>query len=174
MTPEPTFGDLSVAAFADAVAARTSAPGGGATTAVAVAMAAGLVGMSARFSSGRLGEAAALAEAADSIRLRALALADQDAAAYRAVLADRSDEAYEQATAVPIEVAGLAADVAGFASTLLEGGNPALAGDAGAGLWLARAACRAAADLVAINVQAFSLADRWNADAAACVARAGA
>jgi len=158
MTSQPPFRDLTVGAYADLVAARTPAPGGGATAAVVVALAASLVAMAARYSDRQLEGAAARAERADAIQRRALELADDDATAYEAVLAAGRGtaaraEAMERATAVPREVADLAGEVATLAATLADDGNRRLAGDATTALLLARAGAEAAAGLVAINLE---------------------
>ena len=83
-------------------------------------------------------------------------------------------EALEGATAVPLEVAELAADVAGLANRLVSGGNPNLEGDAAAAVHLARAAARAAARLVELNVAQGKLDGDWCDQAAAHVTRAEA
>jgi formiminotetrahydrofolate cyclodeaminase len=148
-------------------------------------MAAGLVAMAARLSAGRLDDADGIAAAADGLRRRALALADEDAAAYRRVLAayrrpqDEDPDgrrreiraALEAATAVPLELTELAAEAAGLGARLAETGNPNLEGDANAAVELARAAARAAARLVEINTQG-DLGGDWCERAAAHVARA--
>ncbi len=72
--------------FLDLLAARVPAPGGGGAAAVTGALAAGLVAMAARFSEAQLPAAADVAQQADRLRARAAGLADQDAAAYGAVL----------------------------------------------------------------------------------------
>jgi formiminotetrahydrofolate cyclodeaminase len=153
--------------------------------AVTAAMAAALVAMTARLSSGRLEEADAIAAAADGLRRRALTLADDDAAAYARVLAayrrprdedpdGRSREirtALEAATAVPLAVADLAAEAAVLGARLVDGGNPNLEGDATAAVVLARAATQAAARLVELNVEQGRLGGDWCSLAAAHVAR---
>jgi len=142
-----TLADLTVGEFQDEVAARTPAPGGGAVAAMAAASAAALVAMAARFS----GQPA---DRADELRARLTALADEDAAAYSAVLAaprDQRAEAMVAATDVPREIAALATEVAGLAQGLAAGGNPNLLGDARVAEELAGAAARAAGVLVEIN-----------------------
>lgn len=155
--------EKSVAAFLDEVAARQPAPGGGASCAIVVAMAAGLVGMTARYSSG-LEEADEIARQADELRDRAGPLAQADADAYGAFLAARRlpegdpdrdravRDAEERAAAVPLEIAETAAAVVQLADVVAEKGNPRLHGDAFAAATLARAAARAAANLVLVNL----------------------
>jgi formiminotetrahydrofolate cyclodeaminase len=142
-----SFADLTVQGFQDGVAARTPAPGGGAVAAMTAASAAALVAMAARFSDQP-------ADRADELRTRLTSLADEDAAAYSAVLAaprDRRAEAMVAATEVPREVAALATEVVGLANGLAASGNPNLLGDARVAEELAGAAARAAAVLVEIN-----------------------
>ncbi len=75
-----------LAGFLDSVASDEPAPGG-AATAVAAALAAGLSGMSARPSADYLVDATGLAERADRLRRRVAPLAQEDATAYGHVLA---------------------------------------------------------------------------------------
>ncbi len=110
--------------FLDLLAARAPAPGGGGAAAVTCALAAGLVAMAARFSGAQLPDAADVAGQADQLRERAAGLADQDAAAYGAVLdayrlprdgderRRRIETALRGAAEVPLEIAGIAAQVA--------------------------------------------------------------
>jgi formiminotetrahydrofolate cyclodeaminase len=154
--------DLTLADFLDAVAARTSAPGGGAAAGTAAALAAALVAMALRF--GEPGPATEqLVAQAEELRRRAAPLADDDAAAYgdylRAVRAARDGSGTEDAVTaalstaaeVPARIAEVALEVAELASRVLGDGNPRLRGDAATGAMLAAAAARAAALLVAEN-----------------------
>ena len=172
--------------FLERLASTDPAPGGGGSVAVATAMAAALVEMAAGLSTDHVADAAVIGAAAGDIRRRALTMADEDAAAYGRVLdayrwprdADPDArlreirEALEGATAVPLEMARLAADVAGLGNRLVTGGNPNLEGDAATAVHLARAAARAAARLVELNVQQGKLDGEWCDRAAAYVARA--
>jgi len=145
------FGDLL-----DEVAARTPAPGAGSVSAFAVALAAGLAAMAARFSERHWSNADRSAARAVELQARAAALAPADARAYEAVLAARGDdvrEALGRAAEVPLELAELAVEVAALAADAAEHGNPNLRGDATAGALLAEAGARAAANLVAINLE---------------------
>jgi formiminotetrahydrofolate cyclodeaminase len=113
------------------------------------ASAAALVSMAARFSS-----ADDVATAGDALRARLVQLADDDAAAYTAVLAARGDarrEALRVATEVPRAIASAAAEVAVLAHGLVETGNPRLLGDARVAELIAEAAAKAAGVLVDIN-----------------------
>jgi formiminotetrahydrofolate cyclodeaminase len=156
--------EKSLTTFLEDVAARTSAPGGGAVSAVAVGMAASLVAMAARFSDKQLAAAHDLAEKADVIRTEVLPLAQADAEAYAALMAayrlpkdDLGREeaiaaAAEEAADVPLEIAAFAAETALLAARVAEEGNPNLKGDAVAAALLASAAARTAANLVRINL----------------------
>jgi methenyltetrahydrofolate cyclohydrolase len=159
------YRELTLAAFAEAVAAPEPAPGGGAAAAAAAALGAGLVAMAARFSRSRIDDADRIAARADALRERALALADEDAAAYAAVLEayrlpkdtdgrrGRIGIALKRACEVPIAIAEGAAEVATLAADVGERGNPNLAGDAATAVHLTAAATRSAARLVRINAR---------------------
>ena len=180
---EPSMLDMSVRELLRAVAARTSAPGGGAAAAMTAALAAALTGMAARYSADTPGR---VADEADGHRERAAALADADAAAYGAFLAalrrPRDDpgraaavaSARDAAAAVPAEIAALAGAVSDLAAPLVHGGNPNLRGDARAAVLLAAAAADTAAGLVEINVGADPRVGRARAIADAARSRAAA
>jgi len=174
--------------FLDLLAARVPAPGGGGAAAVTGALAAGLVAMAARFSDAHFPAAADVARQADELRERVAGLADQDAAAYRTVLdayrlprdGDGSERrrritaALHGAAAVPLEIAEIAAQVAGLAARVAAGGNPNLRGDTVAAAHLAEASARAAAALVDINVALGRLPGDLSRRAAGAVATAQA
>ena len=158
--------DLDLGEFLELVARRAPAPGGGSVAAMTVAMAAGLVAMTARFSADADGDNR-VAEQVDGWRHRAARLAEQDAEVYQQVIdnysssgddpARRTEQirhALEAACEVPLEIAGIGADVARQASALAVHGNRTTRGDATTALLLAEAAVRSAARLVAINVEA--------------------
>lgn len=150
------------------VASREPAPGGGASAAVTVALAAALSSMSARFSTGHLVEAPALTERAEQLRSEVMPLARADAAAYGRVLESyrgqregdkegrrrKIREALSEAASVPLAVAEIGAELVGIAVRLVREGNPNLRGDAVVAALLAEAGVRAAAKLVEINVAA--------------------
>jgi len=156
--------EKTLTSFLNDVAERTSAPGGGAVSAVAVAMAAALVAMAARFSDKQLASAHDLAEKAEVVRAQVLPLAQADAEAYATLLEalrrpkddpGRSEAvaaASKHAAAVPLEIATYASEVGLLAARLAEEGNPNLHGDAAAAALLASAAARAAANLVRVNL----------------------
>jgi formiminotetrahydrofolate cyclodeaminase len=160
-----SYRELTVGAFLAAVAAPEPAPGGGGAAAVTTALGAGLVAMAARFSRSRIGDADEIAVRADALRERALALADDDAAAYLRVLeayrlpkdaggrSERIKDALEHACAVPLQIAEGAAEVATLAADIGTRGNPNLTGDAATAAHLAVAATRSATGLALINVR---------------------
>ena len=165
--PGPDYLGQPLGGFLDLVASREPAPGGGASSAVTVALAAALTAMAARFSTEHLADADDLAARADELRAEVVPLARADGAAYGRVLeaqrAPRDDEearrrkireALTEAADVPLSVAGIGAEVAGLAARLVEGGNPNLRGDGVTAVALAGAGVRAAAALVEINVSA--------------------
>ena len=161
----PDYTELPLGRFLDMVASREPAPGGGASAAVTVALAAALTSMAARFSTDHLTDAETIADKAEELRSRVMPLARADAAAYGRVLdayrTPRHDEearrrkireALSEAADVPLSIAEIGAEVAGNAARLTEEGNPNLRGDAVTAAALAEAGVRAAATLVEINV----------------------
>jgi formiminotetrahydrofolate cyclodeaminase len=146
-----SFLDVRLRDFLDAVPARTAAPGGGAVAAIAGALAAGLVAMAARFAPDEWARRAEVVGRAEELRARLEPLADADAAAYTAFLAERTAETRERIVAIPFEIAGLSAEVGGLARLVAEEGNPRVGGDAAAAVDLAAAAVSIAARMDAIN-----------------------
>jgi formiminotetrahydrofolate cyclodeaminase len=127
----------------DEIAAATPAPGGGSTAALACALAAALVEMSA----GPPHERAA------ALQARALELAEADLDSYAPVLeAQRRGEplgaALSAAAQVPLDIAAVACEVA----ELAQARRPSLEGDAATAALLAEAATRAAVRLVELNL----------------------
>ncbi len=155
--------ELPLSELLERVAARTPAPGAGSTAAMTCALAAGLVQMAARFAPDG-SPAAGVAQRAGDLRGIALRLADDDLRAYAPVLealrlpASEPDRlkrlatARSQASQPPLGVAQAGAEVAELGVIAGRSGSPHLIGDATAGVLLAAAACRAAAELVAINL----------------------
>jgi methenyltetrahydrofolate cyclohydrolase len=154
-----SLSDERLAGFAALVARAEPAPGGGAGAAAACAIAAALVEKAAALSPGA--EAAGIR--ASAIREQALALADDDAETYGAVIAAQRTAAGEERTRrvqaalsraadVPLQIAEFGAEVAELAQELERDGNPNLAGDAAVAALLAAAASAGAARLVTINL----------------------
>ncbi|HUH14960.1 MAG TPA: cyclodeaminase/cyclohydrolase family protein [Gaiellaceae bacterium] len=154
MTDSDSFLDGSLKELLDAVPARTPAPGGGAVAAVVAALAAGLTAMAARFAPDEWERRAEVVGRAEELRARLEPLADADAEAYGAFMAERSAETLERIVALPFELAEIAAELAGLAALVAAEGNPNVSGDAAAGADLAAAAASVAARLVAINAEA--------------------
>ena len=168
------------------MASDEPAPGGGAATAVAVALAAGLSGMAARLSADHLADANGLAERADRLRRRVAPLAQEDATAYGHVLTayrnqdygdpkvrrERIRTALSDAADVPLAIAEAGAEAAEIAARLAREGNPNLRGDAVAAALLAEAGVRAAAVLVEINTTAGEISDDRSERAGELVTRA--
>jgi methenyltetrahydrofolate cyclohydrolase len=154
-----------LAPFLEELATDKPAPGGGSVSAAVVAMAAGLVEKTALISPD-WDDAGGIAAQAQSLRRRALPLADEDAVVYGAVLeamrtnrdkpAEHRDfelgQALSRAADVPLAIAEIGADVAQLAAVAADHGNPSLRGDAAAAAALAAAGARAAANLVEINL----------------------
>jgi formiminotetrahydrofolate cyclodeaminase len=141
--------DRTLAELLAEIAAATPAPGGGSTAAVACALAAALVEMSA----GPPHERAA------ALRARALQLGEADLESYAPVLeAQRRGEpvgpALSAAAQTPLDVAEVACEVAELAAELARRGRPSLEGDAATAALLAEAATRAAVRLVELNLAA--------------------
>jgi len=108
-----SFLDDSLKDFLDAVPARTPAPGGGAVAAVVAALAAGLTAMAARFAPDEWERRAEVVGRTEELRARLEPLADADADAYAAFMAERSPEAVERIVALPFELAEVPASSPG-------------------------------------------------------------
>ena len=146
-----SFLDAGLKEFLDAVPARTPAPGGGAVAAIAASLAAGLTAMAARFGPDDWERRAEVVGRAEELRARVEPLADADAEAYGAFMAERSSENAERIVAIPFEIAEVAAEVAELAALVAAEGNPNVSGDAAAGGDLAAAAASIGARLVSLN-----------------------
>jgi formiminotetrahydrofolate cyclodeaminase len=148
--------ELPLADFLDAVASEEPAPGGGSVAAIAGALAAALVEMSARFSH-EWADGPKIVARAKELRERLAGLAPRDAAAYEGFLAARRQggdmrEALSAASDIPLRIAEAAVEVAELATLVAERGNPNLRSDASTGALIAGGAARAAASLVEVNL----------------------
>lgn len=164
----PDYEELPLGRFLEMMASREPIPGGGASAAVTVALAAALTSMAARFSTDHLADAGTIALRVEELRHQAVLLAGDDAAAYVRVLdahraaSDGEEEkrsykirqALSEAADVPLAVAEIGVEVAGEAARLAKEGNPNLRGDAATAAILAGAGVRAASTLVEINISA--------------------
>ena len=155
----------------DRLAAATPAPGGGSAAALTCALAAALVEMAAGFAPGEAGAAdtagrpGARARAA-ALRARALELAQADESSYGPVLEalalPRAQPGRREAVAaalsaaadVPFDLVGVAAEVCALADGVAGAVGRHTVGDAAVAAVLAQAACRAAALLVELNLEA--------------------
>jgi methenyltetrahydrofolate cyclohydrolase len=146
-----SFLDARLKEFLDAVPARTPAPGGGAVAAVVASLAAGLTAMAARFAPDEWERRAEVVGRAEELRARLEPLADADADAYGAFMAERTAESVERIIAIPFELTEIAAELAELAALVAAAGNPNVSGDAAAGADLAAAAASVGARLVRIN-----------------------
>lgn len=172
------YGETSLAAFLDQLASSAPEPGGGAAAALVGATGAALVSMVANLTLGREKFAAAAASMeqalarATALRAALLAAVDQDAAAFRGVMAAyrlprETDEqktartraihgALREAARVPAAVVRLCEEVATLSRAAAEHGNPQVVSDAAIAAVLADAAAQSAALNVRINVAAIA------------------
>jgi formiminotetrahydrofolate cyclodeaminase len=141
-----SLSERSVGEFLAALGERTPAPASGAATALTAALAAALVELAGRFAGDE--EAVVRAKALWS---RLSELADEDAAAYPAFMAERSEANRERIIAVPLEIAECAEEAADLAERVRAQLRTAVVGDAEAGRELARAASRIARRLAELN-----------------------
>jgi len=170
--------ERSLQGLLDAVAARTTAPGGGVVAGVVAALAGALGGMCARFTDG---DQDSVVLRADELRARAAFLAQSDPAIYadyvRLRRSGRDDDiaaALDEAIRLPLEMAEVAAELAGLALGLARSGNLNLRGDAAVAVLMGAAAARAGAALVCENLAGGGGSDPRLARAAAIVASVGA
>ena len=160
--------DLRLREFLDEVGAEGRTPGGGSVAALVTAIAAGLLAKVARRSVDTWPDAGGIAAQAESLRARAVPLAQADAEQYEAALRARGQsgegqgarqdfalgQAYAKAAEPPLQIARVASDVAQLALSVAQNGDAALWADAFAAALLAAAAAKAAAELVAVNLTA--------------------
>jgi methenyltetrahydrofolate cyclohydrolase len=176
MSDDPS--QMTVGAFLDAVAARSTSPSAGAVAAVTVGSAAALAAMAARFAGPDLQE---LADRAEQLKTEAIRLAEADAPAYAEVLAalrqpkdrpgrrEQVSAALRAATEIPLALGETGCEVATMAARLAKSGNRRLLGEAQTAATLAEGAVRATAAMVRANVELGDLAGTWRARAASQV-----
>jgi formiminotetrahydrofolate cyclodeaminase len=138
--------ELRVGEFLAALGERTPTPASGAATALTGALAAALAELSARF----LDDQDAVMRAKAAVT-RLLELADADAVAYTAFMADRNDETRARIIEVPEEIAARADEIAELAAELAGRLSTSVRGDAEASAELARAAARVGRRLAELN-----------------------
>ena len=138
--------ERSVGEFLAALGERTPTPASGAATALTAALAAALVELAGRFA----GDEEAVVRA-KALWARLSELADEDAAAYEAFLAARSDGNRARIIAVPLEIAECAEEAAELAERVRAQLRTAVVGDAEAARDLAAAAAKVARRLAELN-----------------------
>lgn len=189
MSHTPTLGDMTLAGFLEALASRSPTPGGGAAAAVTLAQAAALGSMVVAYTEGKAKWAAHAelhAHAASflsQVRLEALALADRDASAYRALNAlwgiprdERSRDlrwspALDEAIAAPSAIADLACATIVLLSRLDGRTSALLASDLRIARLFADAALEAALANVEVNVPMLECAVTAESVRGACASR---
>jgi formiminotetrahydrofolate cyclodeaminase len=158
--------ELSIRELLELLASTGRVPAGGTGAALVVAIAAALVAKAARLSRSGWLEAGGAVAQAETLRARALTLAQADAVAYEDALATlgnieeiappRRDAAIQDAlirsAEVPLLISQTACDVSQLAADVAEGGNPELGADAAVAALLAGAAASAANHLVDVNL----------------------
>jgi methenyltetrahydrofolate cyclohydrolase len=159
--------------FLDALASAEPTPGGGSASAVAGAIAAGLVSMVARLTLGPRyaavrGDIEAILASSEELRGRLTSLAEQDMAAYtsfcRAQRLPRSDEVQRRqrtesmqeglraCTTTPLQIAAACREVLQLCPALVSMGNPSAITDVGVACALAEASLRGAGLQVEANL----------------------
>ena len=141
-----SFSERPVGEFLAALGERTPTPASGAATALTGALAAALAELAGRFA----GDEETIVKS-KALGSRLAELADEDAAAYQAFMAARSDETRARIIAVPEEIAACADEVAALADRVRARLRTSVAGDAEAAAELARAAARVARRLAELN-----------------------
>jgi formiminotetrahydrofolate cyclodeaminase len=139
--------ELRVGEFLAALGERTPTPASGAATALTGALAAALTELAGRFA----GDEEAVI-GAKALVTQLVELADDDAEAYTAFMAERSDETRARIIQVPQQIALHADEVAELAEHVRAQLTSSVAGDAEAAVELARAAARVARRLAELNL----------------------
>lgn len=162
--------DQKIEEFLEQVASKAPTPGGGAVAAVAGAAAAALIEMVVNLT--KTEEISKLASyevkkagtKAQKTRKELLALADEDAAAFDAVIAAfrlskedparkaKIQAAFKGAAQTPLQIAKLAKEINGMAKEILKVGNKNAASDAKSAVYLSEAAKKSALANVEINL----------------------
>ena len=162
-----------LAPFLDAVAAKTSTPGGGAVAAASGALACSMARMVALYSSGDSddGEVTALPEQLERADHLLRRLADEDATAYLALTEamkkrkadpsaqDEYDLAVGVAAAVPMEIAAVAGQSLELMARLVPVASKYMLSDLGVAAVLAESAVRSAGYMVRANTVIMGSAD---------------
>ena len=165
------FEDCSVSAFTEALASKSSVPGGGGASALVGAIGIALGDMVGEFTTGKKTYAAVEAEIqalmaeAQTLRVRLLACIEKDAIAFeplsRAYGIPKDDpdrdavmeQCLQAAAAVPLEILELAARTIELQQAFAEKGSRLMTSDAATGAAMCRAALQGAAVNVKINTR---------------------
>lgn len=118
-----------VVAYLDLMSRGRPAPAAGSAAAINLGLGAALAGKTARLSGQHRADAEALAQAADAIRDRAVALAEADAEGVSATISGEQSAPID-INAVPRQIAELAGELAELAERLAARCNPRLRADA--------------------------------------------
>lgn len=158
--PTDNLADEPLGTLVAAMSSREPLPAAGAALAVTLAMAAALLAKAA--SATRHGAAVDIEACSRARRIgaEALALADEDAAAYRRVLAsqeegaplERMRAALSEAAEPPLAMARIALELSQIAESIVSRVPVSLQGEVRTGAHLACAGAAAAAQLVAIDI----------------------
>ena len=175
------IGSETIGTYLDRLASDDPTPGGGAAGAVHAAQAAALIGMVARFTTGKRfasyeQEVAEICQAADEQAQAALRLADADEAAFQQVIAayrlpkGSAEEVAERSSAIqtalvaaaspPQRLVEVAASIVRLGERLAPFGNPNVLSDVAAAAEAARAAAATARVNIEINLTGLTDADR--------------
>jgi formiminotetrahydrofolate cyclodeaminase len=138
--------ELRVGDLLAALGERTPTPASGAATALTAALAAALAELAGRFAGDE--EAVIRAKALVTVLVE---LADEDAEAYTAFMAERTAETRARIIEVPERIAAHADEVAELGRQVREQLTSSVAGDAEASVELALAAARVARRLAELN-----------------------
>jgi formiminotetrahydrofolate cyclodeaminase len=141
------YASLALDELLELLGAATPAPASGTAAALTGALAAAL----AELAAGVSGKPGAVEEAR-KLRASLAALADDDAEAYTAYLAERTPEARDRTIDIPLAIAEVALEVAELGGRVAREGKPSVAGDALAATDIASGAARAAVRLVELNL----------------------
>ena len=175
------IGSETIGSYLDRLASHDPTPGGGAAGAVHAAQAAALIGMVARFTTGRRyvsheQEVTEIRQSADEQAHAALQLADADESAFQQVIAayrlpkGSAEEATSRSQAIqaalvaaaapPQRLVAVAGSIVGLGERLVEFGNPNVISDVAAAAEAARAAAATARVNIEINLTGLTDADR--------------
>lgn len=175
------IGSETIGTYLDRLASDDPTPGGGAAGAVHAAQAAALIGMVARFTTGKRfasheSEVAEICQSADEQAQAALQLADADEAAFQQVIAayrlpkGSEEEVTGRSSAIqtalvaaaspPQRLVEVAASIVRLGERLAPFGNPNVLSDVAAAAEAARAAAATARVNIEINLTGLTDADR--------------